>query len=131
MRQQLAPKSPKEVFSDKTGNFCSSVLHNIIQRIPPSTKCQIITDHRTLVWLYSFKEPDAIVAQQLEKLSMVNFESIDGPGKSIANADNLSRITEVNLYAASLTLVSQNCIFSDIQDRDKTLSVVKSWCISN
>ena len=56
---------------------------------------------------------------------MVNFESIHGPGKSITNADNLSRITEVNLYAASLTPVSQNCY------KDKTLSVVKSWCISN
>ena len=35
-------------------------------------KFETITDHRELVWLYSFKEPDAIVARWLEKLSMFN-----------------------------------------------------------
>ena len=91
-------------------------------------KFQIITDHRALVWLYSFKEPDAIVARWLEKLSMFNFEIVHRPGKTIANADALSRLPPLNLSATSVTSVSSSPHFSETQDQDKTLSVVKSWC---
>ena len=55
-------------------------------------KLQIITDHRALVSLYSFVEPDAIVAQWLEKLSMFSFEILHQTGKNSANADALSRL---------------------------------------
>ena len=64
-------------------------------------KFQIITDHSALVWLYSFKKPDAIVARWLEKL--FNFEIVLRPGKAIANADALSRLPPLKLSAASVT----------------------------
>ena len=34
----------------------------------------IITDHRALVWIYSFEEPDGMVARWIEKLRQFNFD---------------------------------------------------------
>ena len=95
-------------------------------------KFKIITDHRALVWLYSFKDPDAIVARWLEKLSNFDFEIIHRPGKTITNADALSRIPEnTSVMTASLQLQDNNDKFVIIQNKDKILSEVKSWCLRN
>ena len=41
----------------------------------------IITDHRALVWIYSFKEPDGMVARWTEKLGQFNFDIKHRAGK--------------------------------------------------
>ena len=52
----------------------------------------ITTDHRALVWIYSFKEPDGMVARWIEKLGQFNFEIKHRAGKKIPHNDCLSRI---------------------------------------
>ena len=52
----------------------------------------IITDHRALVWIYSFKEPDGMVARWIEKLGQFNFDNKHRAGKKIPHADCLSHI---------------------------------------
>ena len=37
-------------------------------------KFLIVADHRALTWLYSFKEPDGLLAQWREKLGQFDFE---------------------------------------------------------
>ena len=39
-----------------------------------SRKFSIITDHRALTWLYSFREPGGMLARWIEKLGQINFE---------------------------------------------------------
>ena len=55
-------------------------------------KFTIITDHIALQWLHSFKDPDGITAKWLEKLAPFDYEVRHQPGKSISQADGLSRI---------------------------------------
>ena len=52
----------------------------------------IITEHRALVWIYGFKEPDGMVARWIEKLGPFNFDIKHRAGKKIPHADCLSRI---------------------------------------
>ena len=52
----------------------------------------IITEHRILVWIYSFKEPDGMVARRIVKLGQFNFDIKHRAGKKIQHADCLSRI---------------------------------------
>ena len=52
----------------------------------------IRTDHRTLVWIYSFKEPDGMVARWIEKLGQFNFDIKHRARKKIPHADCLLRI---------------------------------------
>ena len=52
----------------------------------------IITFHRALVWIYSFKEPVGMVAGWIEKLGQFNFDIKLRAGKKIPHADCLSRI---------------------------------------
>ena len=49
------------------------------------------TDHHSLRWLTSFKEPQAQVARWLERLQGYDFEIQHRPGKQHSNADSLSR----------------------------------------
>ena len=74
--------------------------------------------------------PDAIVERRLEKLSMFNFEIVHRPGKTIANADVLSRLPKLNLSANSVTSDLSPLCFAETQDQDKIISAVKSWCQS-
>ena len=50
------------------------------------------TDHGSLTWLQSFKEPEGQLARWLEKLQEFNFTIVHRPGKSHRNADALSRL---------------------------------------
>ena len=45
--------------------------------------CLIITDHRALVWIYSFNEPDGMVASWIEKLGQFIFVIKHRAGKKI------------------------------------------------
>lgn len=49
------------------------------------------TDHSSLKWLTSFKDPEGQVARWLERLSEFNFDIEYRPGKKHGNADGLSR----------------------------------------
>ena len=49
------------------------------------------TDHGSLTWLKSFKEPDGQLARWLEHLQQFNFDIIHRQGHKHANADALSR----------------------------------------
>ena len=59
------------------------------------SKFTIVTDHRALTWLYSFKEPEGMLARWIEKLGKFNFEIHHQAGKNIPNADCLSRVPVV------------------------------------
>lgn len=52
----------------------------------------IRTDHNSLRWLRSFKNPEGQVARWLERLAEFEFTIQHRPGKSHANADGLSRL---------------------------------------
>jgi len=52
------------------------------------------TDHNSLRWLLSFKEPHGQLARWLEELSQYNMTVIHRPGSKHHNADGLSRIGE-------------------------------------
>ena len=56
----------------------------------PGQRFLNITDHRALVWIYSFKEPDGMVAIWIEKLWQFNFDLKHRAGKKIPHADRLS-----------------------------------------
>ena len=50
------------------------------------------TDHGSLTWLQSFKEPEGQLARWLEKLQEFNFSILHRKGKNHQNADALSRL---------------------------------------
>ena len=71
-------------------------------------KFSIVTDHIALVWLYSFKDPEGMVARWLEKLGQFDFEIKHKAGRSIPHADCLSRVLpeeedSITVYVAALT----------------------------
>ena len=76
---------------------------------------RIITDHRALVWLYSFKDPDGIVARWIEKLSQYSFTIEHKAGKGIPHADGLSRLTENTAVCALQTV---NPLLTQLSDPD-------------
>ena len=57
-------------------------------------KALIVTNHRALKWLYSFKESDGLLARWIEKLGQFDFEIKHEAGKKIPNADCLSRVPQ-------------------------------------
>ena len=58
-------------------------------------KFTIVTDHRALTWMYSFKEPEGMLARWIKKLGQFNFEIHHQAGKNIPHADCLSRVPVV------------------------------------
>ncbi|GFO46611.1 Pol polyprotein [Plakobranchus ocellatus] len=73
---------------------------------------KVRTDHNSLRWLTSFKEPQGQLARWLEELSQYDMEIIHRPGKRHGNADALSRIPHVDecsSYNASSLLTSLPC----------------------
>ena len=61
-----------------------------------------------MVWLYSFKDPEGIVARWLEKLGQFDFEIKHKAGRSIPHAACLSRLlpeeeNPITVYVAALT----------------------------
>ena len=56
------------------------------------------TDHSSLTWLTSFKEPTGQLARWLEELSSYNIHVIHRAGKLHTNADSLSRIPMESPY---------------------------------
>ena len=54
-------------------------------------KFRLRTDHHSVVWLMSFKEPQGQVARWPERLQEYDYEIQDRPGRLHDNADGLSR----------------------------------------
>ena len=71
---QSAAKGSNKYSATKRELFAAVYFTSYFKEFFLGQNFQIITDHRALVWLYSSREPDAIVARRLLKLSMFNFE---------------------------------------------------------
>ena len=67
--------------------FCHHFRHYLL-----GAKFLLRTDHKSLVWLSSFKSPDGIVARWIEQLSAFDYNVQHRPGHQHANADSLSRL---------------------------------------
>ena len=63
----------------------------------------VITDHRALVWIYSFKEPDGMFAIGIEKLGQFKFDIKRRAGKKIPhsriNTEDEEQTASVNVIA--------------------------------
>lgn len=67
-------------------HFVKAYRHYLVGR-----KFTLRTDHASLRWLRSFKEPEGQVARWLETLDTYDFDLVHRPGKKHINADALSR----------------------------------------
>ena len=67
----------------------------------------IVTDHRALAWLYSYKEPNGLLARWKEKLEQFGFEIKHDAGKKIPHADCLSRVPQTKNQAKDCNQVNQ------------------------
>ena len=52
-----------------------------------------MTDHSSLAWLHSFKEPESQLVRWLEHLQEYGFEVFHCNGRNHSNADALSRLS--------------------------------------
>ena len=57
-----------------------------------SQKFLLRTDHGSLRWLFSFKEPEGQMARWLERLARFQFDIEHHPGRKHGNSDGMSRI---------------------------------------
>ena len=80
-------------------------------------KFALLTDHSTIQWLHSFKDPDGITARWLEKLAAFDNEEIHRPGKSPGHADVLSRI-----LPNSTNAIESNHLFISLEQRTPKLA---------
>ena len=97
-------------------HFCQYLLGNTFT---------LRTDHNSLKWLNSFKEPEGQVARWLEKLAEFSFKIEHHPGRKHSNADSLSRV----LPAFSAQFPSELLQFSaselrELQLQDNTIAPV-------
>ena len=93
----------------------------------------MITDHRALVWLFSFKEPDGLVARWIEKLGLFDFEIKHRPGTQISHADALSRTIDNSYKISAVNLESSTeaeVPFAKAQADEYTLGKFCKWLIS-
>ena len=83
----------KEITQQQKGNFFV-VVHftNHFRTYLLGRKFVIVTNHQALVWLYSFKDPEGVIAWWLEKLGQFDFTIKHSAGKDIPHADCLSRV---------------------------------------
>ena len=68
-------------------NYTRHFKHYLLGR-----RFKIITDHRALQWLQNFKNPDALTARWLKKLTAFDHEIEQRSGKSIGHDDCMSRL---------------------------------------
>ena len=84
------------------------------------------TDHNSLRWLFSFKDPQGQMARWLEVLAQYNFKIVHREGKKHANADSLSRRYErddaSNCYMPRVTLEQLPC-----KGCKKCQKMMESW----
>ena len=83
-----------KLFCDTMRSFCNSLYHSTLQKLSSGTKVFNCYNHRTLTWLYSFNEPDGLLARWIENLGKFDFEIKYEAGKKIRHADCLLRILQ-------------------------------------
>ena len=90
-------------------------------------KFTVRTDHNSLKWLLSFKNPEGQVARWLEQLAEYDFEVIHRPGKDHVNADAVSRISR-NITCSAMTIngIPMETIKTE-QRHDTILKQVINW----
>ena len=129
----------------------SFILHKFVKIILLCQHFSIITDLRALVWIYSFKEPDGVVARQIEKLGYFNFDINYRAGRKIPHAECVSRINtedyeknsffNANLMDAEQSINNygsrgwkldnlQGIKLRDSQQNDKLPKEVYSWVLN-
>ena len=59
---------------------------------PPIWDFVRVADHRTLVWLYSFEDPEGAIARWLKKLGHFDMEVRHNAGNDIPHLDCLTRV---------------------------------------
>ena len=55
-------------------------------------KFTLCTDHKSLVWLYRFKDTESMMARWLHALQQLEFSIVHRPGRDHGNANGLSRV---------------------------------------
>ena len=73
-------------------------------------------DHRPLLWIKTFKEPQGLVARSIQVLEEYDFQIVYRPGPSHNNADALSRIPQPSEAPAD-----------DSQEMDDNVVVAAVW----
>ncbi len=88
--------------------FTRQYRHDLLGR-----RFTVRTDHNSLRWLVSFKEPQGQLARWMEELSLYDMVIEHRPGKNHGNADALSRkpgaASECNHYKLGLELQELPC----------------------
>ena len=116
-------------------NFVKSFRHYLLGQT-----FTVRTDHRALIWLWSFKEPDGQVARWQSTLAEYEMEIVHRNGKQHGNADALSRKPEALTEEANMTsgvnVVSNNTNWSfafskenikQEQQQDEALKDIIKW----
>jgi hypothetical protein len=98
------------------------------------------TDHTSLKWLYSFREPEGQIARWLEVLAEYDFTITDRPGVKHTNADALSRSNPERPNNPKLTAAPVSPVYSNnwleatspdqiqvAQQKDPNLLAVAMW----
>ena len=70
-------------------------------------KLIIVTDHRALTWLYSFKEPDGLLAIWIEKLGQFDIKIKHEARKKVPHTDCLSRVPRTEEQVKNYDQVNQ------------------------
>ena len=109
--------------SDLSGNYLQSfILLNIFKKYLLGQPFLTIRDHRALVWIYSFKVPEGMVARWIKQLGQFNFDIKHREGTKIPHADCLSRInTEDDEQTAFVNAIAMNA------ERDNTDYGSRGW----
>ena len=100
-------KSQRNYSATKRELFAIVYFTQHIRNYLLGQKFLIVTDHRALTWLYSFKEPDGILARWIEKLGQFDFEIKHEAGKKIPHADCLSRVPQTEDQVEDCNQVNQ------------------------
>lgn len=90
-----------------TEKECMAVLY-AIEKLRPyveGTKFTVVTDHYSLKWLHSIKDPAGRIARWAVRLQQYDFDVVHRPGKNHAGPDALSRA--VPIIDSVTTYVSQ------------------------
>ena len=109
----------KEITQQQKGNVSRLCISQFIRTYLLGRKIVIVTNHRALVRLYSFKYPEDMTARWFENLRQLDFELKQNAGKDIPHAICLSKAQpekeDKTAFIAALTFEE------NVQEQPKTL----------
>ena len=100
-------KSQRNYSTTKQELFAIVYLTQHFKNYLLGQKFLIFTDRRSPTWLYSFTEPDGLLARWTEKLGHFNFEIKREVGKKIPHADCLSSVPQTEEQVKNYDQVNQ------------------------